>query len=225
MGAEAAVGPHRELTGGPGITHSAQRLPQEVSGAPGGDSPALTQPGHQHLTGAGGHGQQRVIATLAGVAVAACSLLGQAVVLADGRVQVDGQRQVARAITGGPGPGQQFPAHLIHLPDMAQAEAAQEGAQRGRLLGHVAQHPPRAAGTQGIDVVDAVAAGQRGGYQDKHLVARVGPARGISQVNVLVRQIPKTQAQGQGRGQHQPRVGHQAVMVDGDVDAVGVDAW
>ena len=45
MGVEAAVGPHRELTPGPGITHAAQRLPQEVGGAAGGVGPALTQPG------------------------------------------------------------------------------------------------------------------------------------------------------------------------------------
>ena len=70
MGVEPTVGLHRELAPGTGITHPAQRLSQEVGGAPGGDGPALPQPGHQHLSGSGGHGQQRVIAPLAGVAVA-----------------------------------------------------------------------------------------------------------------------------------------------------------
>ena len=65
MGVEAAVGPHCELSFGPGVSHPAQRLAEEVGGAPGRVGPALPQPGHEHLAGAGGHGQQRVIAPLA----------------------------------------------------------------------------------------------------------------------------------------------------------------
>ena len=56
-------------------THPAQRLPQEVGGAPGGVGPALSEPGHQHVAAAGGGGQQRMIAPLAGVAVVARPLL------------------------------------------------------------------------------------------------------------------------------------------------------
>ena len=126
---------------------------------------------------------------------------------------------------GGPGPGQQFPAHPVQLADMAPAKAAQEGAQCGRRLDHAAQHPPGAAGTQGVGVVNAVAAGQRRGHQGHQLVARVGPARGIPQVDVFVRQFTKPQAQGQGGGQQQPGIGHQAVIVEGDLDAVGVLKW
>ena len=62
--------------------------------------PGPRQPGHQHVAGAGGNGQQRVIATDAGIAVVARSLLGQSVSLADGGVQVYGQGRVA-----GSGPG------------------------------------------------------------------------------------------------------------------------
>ena len=76
VGIEAAVGPHREVSGGSGIAHSAHRLPQEVGGAAGGIGPALPEPGHQHVAGAGGDGQQRVIAPGAGVAVVAGALLG-----------------------------------------------------------------------------------------------------------------------------------------------------
>ena len=86
MGVEAAVGPHRELSPGSGVAHPPHGLPQEVS---------LSQPGHQHVAGAGGHGQQRVVAPLAGVAMVSRTLLGQTVGLADGGVQVDGQRPVA----------------------------------------------------------------------------------------------------------------------------------
>ena len=95
MGVEAAVGPHRELSPGPAVAHPPHRLTQEVGGATGGVGPALAQPGHQYLAGAGGNGQQRVIAAGAGIAVVARSLLGQSIGLADGRVQVDGQGRVA----------------------------------------------------------------------------------------------------------------------------------
>ena len=109
--------------------HPTHRLPQKVGGAPSGDGPALAQPGHQHIAGASGHGQQRVIAPLAGVTMMARSLLCQPVGLADGGVQVDGQRPVAGSGTGGPGPGQQLPAHPVQLADMAPPEAAQERPQ------------------------------------------------------------------------------------------------
>ena len=76
VGIEAAVGPHGELSPGPSMAHPPHRLPQEVGGAPGGVGSALTHPGHQHVAGAGGDGQQRVIAPGAGVAVVAGALLG-----------------------------------------------------------------------------------------------------------------------------------------------------
>ena len=66
LGVEAAVGPHRELSCGPGVAHPSHRLTQEVGGAPRRVGPALPETGHQHV-GAGGDGQQRVIAPLSGV--------------------------------------------------------------------------------------------------------------------------------------------------------------
>ena len=107
---EAAVGPHRELSPGPGVAHPPHRLPQEVGGAPSGVGPALAQPGHQHVAGASGHGQQRVIAPLARVAVVARPLLGQTVCLADRRIQVDGEWRVA-----GSGPTDQARASSSRL--------------------------------------------------------------------------------------------------------------
>ena len=86
VGVEAAVSPHGELTRGTGVAHAAHRLPQEVGGAPRRVGPSLAQPTHQHLSGDGGHGQQRVIAPLASVVVALGAFLGQAVSLADGGV-------------------------------------------------------------------------------------------------------------------------------------------
>ena len=105
---EAAVGPRRELPAGPGMATPAHRFTQEVVGAPSGVGAALAQPGHQHVAGAGGDGQQRVIAPRTGVAMVAGTLLGQSVGLADGGVQVNGQGPVAWSRPGLPGPGQQL---------------------------------------------------------------------------------------------------------------------
>ena len=98
-----------------------------MGGAAGGVGPALAQPGHQHVSGAGGDGQQWVVAPLAGIAVVAGALLGQSVGLADGGIEVDGERRVAGSGPSGPGPGQQLPAHPVQLADVAPPEAAQEG--------------------------------------------------------------------------------------------------
>ena len=116
-------------------------------------------PGHQHLAGAGGDGQQGVIAPLAGIAVVARSLLGQSIGLADGRVQVDGQGRVAGSGPSGPGPGQQLAAHAVELTDMPPPEAAQEGAQGGGSLSRETEHAGGPAGAQRIGVVDAISAG------------------------------------------------------------------
>ena len=61
VGIEAAVGPHRESSAGSGVAHPPHRLAQEVGGTPNSDGAALAQPGHQHVSGAGSHGQERVI--------------------------------------------------------------------------------------------------------------------------------------------------------------------
>ena len=81
MGIEAAIGPHGELSLGPGVAHPAHRLPQEMTSAPAGVGLSLPQPGHQHVASAGSHGQQRVIAPPVGVAVVAGTLLGQTVAI------------------------------------------------------------------------------------------------------------------------------------------------
>ena len=62
-----------------------------MGSAAGGVGPALAQAGQHHVAGAGGDGQQRVIAPRTGVAVVAGALLGQSVGLADRRIKVDGE--------------------------------------------------------------------------------------------------------------------------------------
>ena len=137
---------------------------------------------------------------------------------------------MVRGASPGPAPaaqarGQQPAAHPVQLADVAPPEAAQEGSQGGRGLDHAADGAGRPAGAQHVGVVDAVAAGQGGSHQRHQLVAGVGPARGIAQVQVLLYQLRQAQVQGQGGRKDQPGVGHQAVVVEGDTDAVRMVAW
>ena len=209
VGVEAAVGPHRELSPGSTVAHPAQRLTQEVGGTAGGVGPALPQPGHQNLTGAGGDGQQRVIAPGAGVAVVAGALLGQAIGLADGGIKINGQRpRPGPAAPGSPDPvGAHGPTESCagRSPEPALAKAG--GGWRLDYTAEIAG-PPTSA--QRIGVVDALAASQRGSDQRHYLVAGVGPARRIAQVQALLYQLGKAEVQG-----------HQAVVVEGDADAAG----
>ena len=225
VGIEAAVSPHRELPPGPAVAHPAHRFTQEVGGAPSGIGAALAQPGHQHVAGAGGDSQQRVIAPRTGVAVVACALLGQSVGLADGGVQVDGQGPVAGSGPGLPCACQQLAAHAVELTDVAPAKAAQEGPEGGWRLDHAAENTDRPTGTQRIRVVDAVAARQRGSDQRQQLVPRVGPPRRAAEVEVTVDGFPQAQVPGEGGRQEQAGIGHQAVVIKDDADSVGIVLW
>ena len=222
---EATVGPHGELTGGPGVAYPSHGLTQEVGGAAGRVGPTPAQPTHQHVAGAGGDGQQRVIAPLAGVAMMARPLLAQPVGLADGGIEINGQRTVAGAGPGVPGPDQQFPAHPVQLAHMAPPKAAQEGPQGGWRLDDAAQHSPGPSGTQLVSVVDAVAPGKGRRHQGQYLVSRIRPTWRIPNVNVAVHQVAQTQAPGHGDRQEQPGIGHQTVVVERYVDAVGTLRW
>ena len=193
VGVEAAVGPHGERSGGSGVAHPPHRLPQEVGGAPRRVGSALAQPCHQHVAGSGGHGQQRVIAPLAGVVVALPTLLDQPKGLADGGVQVDGQRSTAGSGPSRPGSGQRLPAHPVQLADVAPPETPQEGAQRGRRLHLAAQRPlGPASSAQRVRVVDAVSSSQGRRHQGQQLVSRIRPTWRISQVNMVVHQLAQS---------------------------------
>ena len=50
-------------------------------------------------------------------------------------------------------------------------------------------------------------------------------ARRAAEVEVLPEELGQAKAQGEGGGKDQPGVGHQAVVVEGDLDAVGVVTW
>ena len=221
VGVEAAVGPHGVLSSGSGVAYPAQRLTQEVCGAPGGVGPPRSQPRHQHVSGSRGNGQQRMIASLAGVVVMARSLLAQTVGLADGGVQVDRQRRVSGACPGVPGTRQQFPAHPVQLAHVAPPEAAQECPQGGWRLDRTPQHSPGPAGAQRVRVVYAVAPSQSRRHQGQYLVSRIRPPRRIPQIKVAVRKLAQTQSLGQGDRQEHSGIGYQAGIVEGHVDAIG----
>ena len=83
----------------------------------------------------------------------------------------------------------------------------------------------RPAGAQHVGVVNAVAPSQRGCHQGQYFVARVRPPGRISEVNVVVDEFTQSQVLGEGDRKEQPSIGHQAVVVEGDVDAVGLLRW
>ena len=137
-------------------------------------------------------------------------------------------RSIVKGASPGPAPAcpcpcQQLAAHPVQLADVAPPEAAQEGAQCGWHLDQAVENTGRPTGSQRIGVVDAISAGQRRGHQRHYLVAGVGPARRITQIQALLYQLGKTEVQGQGGWEEQAGIVHQAVIVEGDFDAVEGD--
>ena len=59
----------------------------------------------------------------------------------------------------------------------------------------------------------------------QHLVPRVGPLRRAAEVEVMADKFPQAQVLGEGVRQEQAGIGHQAVVVKGDADTVGIVLW
>ena len=129
--------------------------------------------------------------------------------------------------------GQLGTGHRLHPPDDEphrrgdglSPEAAQERPQGGWRLDYAAERAGRTASAQRVGVVDAVSAGQSRSHQRHHLVSRVCTSRRIAQVKVLVNEFTQTQVLGQSHRKEQTSIVDQAVVVEGDLDAVGVAAW
>lgn len=164
------------------------------------------------IAGAGGDGEERVIAPLARVVVALCAFLGQTVSRADSGVQIDDQWIVARACPSVPGSGNHLPAHPIQLAGVASAETPQKSSQRRWCLDRAAQRLLGPASAQRVGVVNAVATDQRLRHQRQQLVASIYLTRRIPQVNVAIHQVAQPQMMGQSDRQNQPCIGHQAVI-------------
>ena len=109
--------------------------------------------------------------------------------------------------------------------DVAPPETAQERPQGGWRLDYAADDASRPTGAQHVGVVNAVAARQRGCHQGKHLVSRIRPPRRICEVNAVVDEFTQTQVLDEGDPKEQPCIGHQAVVVEGDLDPVGMVKW
>ena len=54
------------------------------------------------------------------------------------------------------------------------------------------------------------------------ILTRVLPPQPVSEVNVVVDEFTQTEVLGEGDRKEQPSIGHQAVVVEADLDAVGV---
>ena len=162
-----------------------------------------------------------MIAARTGVAGALRPLLREAVGLAHRRIEVDGEWRLAGSGPGGPGAGEQRATDAVELADVAPAEAAEKGAERGRRLDGASENALCAAGAQRIGVVDAIAARQRGGDECRDLVSRVRPARCVAEVEVTVDELPQAETFGERGRQQQARVGHQAVVIEGDREPGG----
>ena len=107
-----------------------------------------------------------------------------------------------------------------------QVDSASERIKLGARPGQGGRETDRpTTGAQHIGGVDAVAASQRGGDQRQQLVPRVGPPRRAAEVEVTVDEFPQAQVLGEGGRQEQAGIGHQAVVVKGGADTVGIVLW
>ena len=90
----------------------------------------------------------------------------------------------------------------------------------GRRLDGAAEHARRPAGAQRSGVVDALAARERRGDESQQLVAGVRPPRCVTEVEVAVGELLQTEMLGERGREEQPRIGHQAVVVEGRLKLV-----
>jgi hypothetical protein len=220
VGIEAGVGPHRELPVGTGAPDPADRLAQEVPGAPAAVGVAASEPRHEHVASARGDREERVIAADLAVREPGRALLREPVRLADRGVEIDRERSSTRTRACRPGSREEMPADRVELADVAPAEAAQERAQGGGGLEGEAQDPAGSAGAQGVRIVDAVAARERGHDERQKLVADVRPAGGAAEVEEPIYQSLQAEMRGQGGRQQEARIGHEVHPVERGVEPV-----
>ena len=127
----------------------------------------------------------------------------------------------------GPAPAAQLRASNSRLRRSSwrtwpQLKLRRKDTEGGRRLDGATEHARRPAGAQRSGVVDALAARERRGDQGQQLVAGVRPARRVTEVEVAVGELLQTEMLGERGREEQPRIGHQAVVVEGDVYPVGV---
>jgi hypothetical protein len=120
------------------------------------------------------------------------------------------------SLSPGPAPiDQQRLGEPVELADVAEGELAQPGPQGGGGHHVVAQHPPGRPRAQQVGVVDAVRPGQQRVDQRQRLAARP-----VADADQLIGRLLQPEMLREGRGQHQPRVGHSMLVVEADLHAV-----
>jgi hypothetical protein len=85
----------------------------------------------------------------------------------------------------------------------------------------VAQDLAGGAGAQPVGVTDPLAAGQRGVEQGHRLVADVGRAGRLAEIDLGGEQLAQHQPLGQAGDKQQPGSGNRMVVVEGDRDLIG----
>jgi hypothetical protein len=173
------------------------------------------------ITGAASRGrhnrEQRVDALDPGVA-APSALLGVAVGLAHGVVDIDEHQLIGAGEQRGHRreSGQQTGGHGIELADVAESEPAQERAQR-RGCPHLVEHPVHAAVAQQINVGDRVRTRDHPADQGGDLC---GGVRGAlpGQGEPLDQQAGQPAASRQGHDRYQPDTRHEVGIVEPHAD-------
>ena len=107
-------------------------------------------------------------------------------------------------------------AHRVERADMAECEAAQEGAQGGRRQHRVAQNRLGRSRLEHVGGVDAVPTCQHGVDEGHRLVADVG----LAQVHVVLHHLPQLKVLAQSGRQQETGAGHSVEVVEGDSEAV-----
>ncbi len=217
---EARVGAQADRPAGASPPRAADRLGHEAGRAAAGVGHPFAQAGAEHVAGAGHGGQQRVVAALAVAVDPGRALLVEPVGLAVGRVDVDGHRPWSGPGAGRPRPPQRLLGDLVELAGRAPGERAQERPQRGRRGDAVAEDLAGGAGAQPIGVTDPLAAGQRRVDQGHGLVADVGRAGRLAEIDMGGEQLTEHQPLGQAGGKDQAGVGDGMVIVEGDGDLI-----
>ena len=139
-----------------------------------------------------------------------------------------------------PGPGQQLPADPVQLPRVAPPEAAQEGSQslpsRKRGVDGTLTVPPR---VQAVPPVRNTSASSMQSPPARPCPRESGgqtppgssscrpcsPGPGHCPGRGVLDEFTQTQVLGEGHRKDQPSISHQAVVVEGDLDSVGMVKW
>jgi hypothetical protein len=121
---EARVGPQGEGPGGFGPPDPLHRLRDETGCPAGGMGRASAQAGMEYFPAPRGHGEQGMVAAYVGVGESVPPGLLQAVGLADGGVDVYGERRVSRSGAGRPGAGEESAGDRIELQGVPPGKGA-----------------------------------------------------------------------------------------------------